>query len=297
MPQSTIRESLLWAGKQLTEAGCDTPVLDAELLAAHALGIDRSRLIISREHLLSDDQQARYSQLVERRRQREPLPYILGEWEFFSLKFAVSPAVLIPRPETETLVEACLSKLADLEAVGRGCLSPPQGVDVGCGSGAIAIALAAHLPTAKLFATESSPAAIEIAKQNCQRHNLSDRITFLSGNLLEPLKNVVARESLGFIAANLPYIPSEIIDTLAPEVGDWEPRAALDGGPDGLDIIRRLIADAPQWLKAQGFLALEISPEQAEEVKQILLQHNFSEPKFIYDLAQQTRVVLSTLNP
>jgi release factor glutamine methyltransferase len=287
MPQLTIRESLLWAGKQLAEAGCETPVLDAELLAAHALGVERSRLIIAREHLLSDEQQARFQQLVARRCRREPLPYILEEWEFFSLKFTVSPAVLIPRPETETLVETCLERLSGKENI--------VGLDVGCGSGAIAISLAASFPAVKLFATESSPVAIETAKQNCQRHNLSDRITFLSGDLLAPLENIAARESLDFIAANLPYIPSKVIDTLSPEVRDWEPRAALDGGPDGLDIIRRLITEAPQWLKAGGFLTLEISPEQAEEVKAILAAAGFSQSEMIPDLAGQIRVAVGIL--
>jgi|WetSurMetagenome_2_1015567.scaffolds.fasta_scaffold117321_2 release factor glutamine methyltransferase len=310
MPQVPLKEALLRAGRQLSEAGCDTPVLDAELLAAKMLGLDRSRLIIAREHPLSDEQQECFRQLVARRSRREPLPYILGEWEFYGLKFAVSPTVLIPRPETEALVETGLEYLKGRDR------DKVVGVDVGTGSGAIAIALAVNHPTLKIFATESSPAALELAKQNCQRHNLSEQITFLSGNLLEPLENLgrlvlrsegaprlrrVAgfhpppKNSFDFIVANLPYIPTEVINTLAPEVRNWEPRAALDGGPDGLDLIRRLIIAAPAWLRSGGFLALEISPEQTEEVKALFIAAGFAQNRTVADLAGHNRVVMGIL--
>jgi len=332
-----IRSLLQSARRKLTQAGCDTPALDAELLAAHLLGVDRARLLMEAEKTLSASQQEEFRQLIARRGRREPLPYILGEWEFFGLTLEVSPAVLIPRPETETLVEVCLSHLSPLTSPlatpGRGTL---LGVEVGCGSGAISIALAHHTPNLRIIATDTSQAALAVARRNCLRHNLADatlrssdtslrstsHITLLHGDLLEPLA-VVGRglpasglrspsqgevgcpppapagrglcsppQEVDFIVANLPYIPTAQIASLPPEVRDWEPRQAIDGGPDGLSIIRRLIEDAPRWLRKGGFLALEISPEQADEIKRLLSAENFRQCEVVPDLSGRARVAI-----
>ncbi|NIM07211.1 MAG: peptide chain release factor N(5)-glutamine methyltransferase [Armatimonadetes bacterium] len=332
-----IYDQLRRARQMLAQAGCDSPALDAELLAAYLLGIDRTRLWMEPERPLSRAQQEHFHQLVKRRCRREPLPHILGEWEFSGLTLQVSPDVLIPRPETETLVEVCLAKLKDMRHSRiRGTLNPElstlnsqlstlNGVEVGTGSGAVSIAIANHLPDLHIIATDSSEAALSIAQENCIHYNLADRITLLHGDLLEPLEAAVGRghlpapslptgfppsvgrgcrpppKEVDFIVANLPYIPTGEIPSLPPEVRDWEPRSAIDGGTDGLDAIRRLIAQAPRWLRpfgaAQGrrggFIALEISPEQANEVQRLLSAQNFGACEIVSDLSGRPRVVIA----
>jgi release factor glutamine methyltransferase len=291
----TVRDSCSKAKQILAAAGCDTPALDAELLAAQVLVIERSQLWLEPERTFSETQTKQFNELVARRQKREPLPYILGEWEFYGLRLEVTPAVLIPRPETETLVEVCISRLSTLNAQ----RSTLNGADIGTGSGAIAIALAHSLANLHLIATEFSEAALAVAQRNILRHNVQDRITCLKADLLEA---VVGRGcqappsgSFDFIIANLPYIPTNIIPTLQPEVRDWEPRPALDGGPDGLIYIWQLISQARDYLKPGGFIALEISPEQAEEVKRLLALNNFGNLEIVKDLAGKARVITACL--
>jgi release factor glutamine methyltransferase len=293
----TVRDSYSKAQQILAAAGCDTPALDAELLAAQVLGMERSQLWLEPDRAFSESQLEQFNQLTARRQKREPLPYILGEWEFYGLRLEVTPAVLIPRPETETLIEVCLARLSTFNSE----LST-VGIDVGTGSGAIAIALAHNLPSLHMIATESSEAALAVAQCNILHHNLQNQITLLQGDLLGPLKKYSSalpgnselstlNSQLTFIAANLPYIPTDVIPALQPEVRDWEPRPALDGGPDGLVYIRQLISQARDHLKPGGFIALEISPEQAEEVKRILALNNFGHLEIVKDLAGKERVI------
>jgi release factor glutamine methyltransferase len=284
----------------LQRAGCDTPALDAELLAAHILGSDRTKVIITPERILSDAEAREFRVLVARRARREPLPYILGEWEFFGLALEVSPAVLIPRPETETLVEACLERSAFSPSTSLRTSverSAYTAIDVGTGSGAIAVALAYTRPDLHLIATDASPAALEIAAKNVAKHNLQKRISLQKANLLTEVGFNAERSTLNaqrysFIVSNLPYIPTAVIATLAPEVRDYEPHSALDGGADGLDYIRILIAQAPAVLEPGGFIALEISPEQAGEVMQLLKKHGFARNETVADLSGRPRVVV-----
>ena len=196
---------------------------------------------------------------VERRLKREPLAYILGHWEFYGINLLVTPAVLIPRPETETLVEHALF----LALMG---METPQLViaDAGTGSGAIAISMAIHLPAARIHALDASDGALDVASYNVRAHNVADRVKLGKGDLLEPLTDPV-----DLIVANLPYIPSKRIATLQPEI-QWEPREALDGGPDGLDPIRRLLSQAPGKLKDQGIILLELDPEQVPVVEELV---------------------------
>ncbi len=236
---------------RLTRAGADAPALDAELLLAHVLGCDRVALLTRPERRLTDAEARQVEQLIGRRAGREPLAYILGRKEFFGLELEIGPGVLIPRPETEELVERALDWLR------RRDLAAPWIADVGTGSGAIAIALASAWPAARAFAIELSPAAAALAQRNIERHGLTQRITLLAGDLLAPLPQPV-----DLIVANLPYIAAPDIETLMPEVACHEPRLALDGGPDGLGVIRRLLTQAPAHLRPGGALCLEIGAGQ-----------------------------------
>jgi release factor glutamine methyltransferase len=250
----TIAEAFAWARAMLA-AVSETASLDAQLLLTQFLGIDRAALIAHPERPLTPEQSATYRDLVQRRAAGIPLPYLIGRRAFYDLDLIVTPEVLIPRPETEHLVEAALAW-----AGGRRGLWV---VDVGTGSGAIAVALAKHLPDAHVWALDISAAALDVARQNAARYGMLERIEFVSGDLLAPLLSRGQQADL--IAANLPYISSDELDTLA--VTRHEPRLALDGGPDGLDLIRRLLDQAPGVLGAGGLLLLEIGAGQGEQVR------------------------------
>ncbi len=273
-----IDQALVWARAALARAS-DSGTLDAAVLLAHVLGTDRTALIAHPERPLSTEQAETYRTLVMRGAAGEPLPYLTGTRAFYGRDLIVTPAVLIPRPETEHLVESALAWVQ-----GRAGL---RIADIGTGSGAIAVTLAAHLPDAQVWAADVSPEALAVARQNAARYNLLDRIVFAPGDLLEPL-----RESGPFdlIAANLPYIPCAELDTLA--VARHEPRLALDGGADGLDLIRRLLAEVPGVLAAHGLLLLEIGAGQGAQVAG-LTRETFpgAQVRVIPDYAGHERVV------
>ena len=187
---------------------------------------------------------------------REPLAYVLGSREFYGLDFRVTPAVMVPRPETETLVEEAL-------AWARARSAPITVADVGTGSGCIVVSLAVHLPDARFLATDVSPAALAVAEENARRHGVAGRVRLLPGHLLEPLPGPV-----DLVVANLPYIPRGRIDSLQPEVRDHEPREALDGGPDGTDLLRPLLRQAGAYLRPGAALMLEIDEEQGATMAQ-----------------------------
>ncbi|HLZ69086.1 MAG TPA: peptide chain release factor N(5)-glutamine methyltransferase [Dehalococcoidia bacterium] len=247
---------------QLRAAGIEEPRLEAELLLRHVLGLDKTCFYLRLPEALGAEQYDRFIDLLDQRLKRRPLAYITGHREFYDLDLHVAPGVLIPRPETELLVERCL-------AIGRRLVGerPVTFVDVGTGSGAIALAVAKHLPQIEVLATDDSPAALAVAAYNARRLRLAARVRFVQGDLLAP---VPCRVDL--IAANLPYIPTAVLATLAPEVRDHEPRTALDGGADGLDQIRRLIGQLPGRLRAGGAALLEIDPGQAEAVTELAAQ-------------------------
>lgn len=248
-----IDQALAWARAALDEAGEAEP-LDAAILLAHVLGVDRTVLIAHPDQPLLPDQAAVYRALIRRRAAGVPVAYLLGRRAFFDRDLAVTPDVLIPRPETEHLVEVALDW-----ARGRTDL---RLVDVGTGSGAIAVTLAAHLPDARAWAVDVSAEAVAVARQNADAYGLAERITFLHGDLLAPVMACGVQADV--IAANLPYIPSGDLAALA--VTQHEPRLALDGGPDGLDVIRRLLAQAPDVLAPAGLLLLEIGAGQGQAV-------------------------------
>ena len=255
---ATLREALLWGEQTLAQSALDSPRLDAAILLAHALGITRAQLHAHPRGQPSSAELARYRQLIERRARREPVAYIVGHKEFYELNLFVDNRVLIPRPETELLVEKAIE------------ISQRQSVvaDVGTGSGAIAVSLAVHLPQALVYATDASPAALEVAVRNCRRHGVEDRVHLLQGHLLEPLP-----EPVDLIVANLPYVSQAELAQLPPGISRYEPREALDGGPDGLDYIRRLLAQAEGHLEPGGVVLLEIGATQGSAVVALAERH------------------------
>jgi len=272
-----LKQALRKARDILVKNSVEAAPLEGELLLRHALNIDRVQLYIDLAKELTPHQEGIFFNLLERRIRGEPAAYITGNREFYGLGFAVNPAVLIPRPESELLVEKALSiaKNHPLSAV----------ADIGTGSGAIAVSLAVNLPQAVIYATDISAAALETAYANCRKHGVADRVRLLEGNLLEPL-----REPVDLIVANLPYVRKA---ELNPES---EPRLALDGGADGIKIIERLCRQAGDKLKVGGCLLLEIGQGQRKAVKTIL--HNIFPGGTIDvfpDLAGIDRAVL--LNP
>lgn len=263
---------------------------DAELLLLNALNIPRSTLLAHPNRELTVAELAHYQHNVRRRGHNEPIQYITGTQEFYGLTLRVTPAVLIPRPETEHLVEAVLHFIA--AARNLGTAEPPNHIlDIGTGSGAIIIALATHLPQAQLTAVDLSHEAILVAQHNARANNVDDRIHFLHSDLLTALPPDKSTGHFDIIVSNPPYIPTEDAPTLHAEVRDHEPHTALFAGPQGLDIYRRLIPQARAALKPNGLLALEIGHGQREPLADLLA--DWHDIKFIKDLQQIPRVVLA----
>jgi len=254
---------------------------DAELLLLHTLQIPRVTLIAYPDRDLSPDQHALYQIAISRRLQLEPIQYITGEQEFYGLRLHVSPAVLIPRPETEHLVEAVLALLPAKQ--------PLKLADIGTGSGAIAIALAVHLPLAQITALDLSTEALAVATSNAREHNVANRIDFFESDLLAAVDN--RTETFDALVSNPPYIPESDRATLHPQVREHEPATALFAGETGLDIYRRLVPQAFSALKPNGLLALEIGHGQREHLTQLLAGWN--DVSFVNDLQQIPRVVLA----
>ena len=273
-------------GKRLLSQVSEEADLDAELLLRHALMLDRTRLYNRLSEELSTEQEQRYRDLVTRRITLEPTAFILGHKEFFGLEFEVTPAALIPRPETETLVEHTIAFARTLPP------GPVTIADIGTGCGAIAVSLGHTLPHGQILAVDVSPEALALAQRNAGRHTVSDRILLLQGDLLQPIDT-----RLDAIVANLPYVPTGTWAALPPEIRDHEPRIALDGGSDGLDAIRRLLAEAPAHLAPNGALFLEIGAEHGAAASAIA-RHAFPDAAVDvrHDLAGHDRVLAIRLS-
>jgi len=254
---------------------------DAETLLLHVLGKNKAWLLAHADDDLPEDQVVRYTQLLERRYLGEPIQYITGEAEFYGLPMRVTPDVLIPRPETEHLVEKALALAAAFERA--------RIVDVGTGSGAIAVALAHNLPEARITAIDISAAALEIARQNAERNGVSGRIRFLQSDLLA----AVAADRFEIIVSNPPYVSTVDRDSLSVEVREHEPAQALFAGDDGLAVYRRLISDAFAVLEVGGFLVMEIGYGQSEAIAGLLEQTGFTRIEFVPDLQGIPRVAVA----
>ena len=230
--------------------------LEAEVMIMNVMRVPRHRIYAYQEEEVPEEAEKVLHELVERRLKREPLAYIMGHKEFYGVDLLVRPGVLIPRPETEGLVEQTLFASMMRMEEGSFVIAEP-----GTGCGAIAVSLAIHLPAAHIVAMDLYETPLRVAEVNVQRHNVADRVTLLQGDLLEPFP-----EQVDLVVANLPYIRSESIDTLQPEI-QWEPREALDGGADGLELIRRLLQQAQTKLKPGGAILLEVDPQQVGPIE------------------------------
>jgi release factor glutamine methyltransferase len=276
----TIRRVLGWTTAFFDRKGIEGPRLDAELLIADALGVDRMRLYLDLDKPLASAELVGIRARVSRRGQREPVAYIVGRKGFWTLDLAVDARVLVPRPETERLVELALEALRDIEA--------PVLADVGCGSGCVALALAAERPDATVHAIDCSTDALTVARANGEA--LGAAVQWHVGDLLDPVEG-----PLDLVVSNPPYIPSATVANLMPEVTEYEPTLALDGGPDGLDVIRRLVAAAAARLRPGGKLLFEIGSDQGTEAKAIVEGHpEFSAVVVHPDYAKLDRVVEAT---
>ena len=290
----TVRRVIDWTTAHLKKHGSDTPRLETEILLAHARGCRRIELYTRFDDVLSERERSTMRDLVRRRAQSEPVAYLVGHREFFGLDFHVTPAVLIPRPDTETLVVELLDRVRSLTS--------PRILDVGTGSGCIAVAVAVNHPTAQVTATDMSEAALSVARENAQSHQVLDRIRFLKGDLFEALGDAGPSQAIGedglfdVIASNPPYIAEHEKETLQADVRQYEPHEALFSGPTGLEILTRLVDEAPRHLAAGGTLLLEISPEQADAVGGRMEKSGvFGEIRVVKDLARLSHVVCGTL--
>jgi release factor glutamine methyltransferase len=279
----TVAESLLTATGRIAAAGSASSRLDAELLLAHVLGVRREALYGAPERRLSAAQAAQYELLVARRERREPVAYIVGRRAFRTIQVDVTPSAIVPRPDTETLVEVALQELR------RSTKRQPLALDVGTGSGCIALALVAEHPGVRLAATDIDPAAAELARRNAQRLGMPERVEVLTGDLFSPLPPGVRFD---LIVSNPPYIAEGEIDDLQEEIRRHEPRQALVSGPTGLEFYQRLVPGALPWLEPGGLLAVEIHEGRAAEVQEIFrATERYEEVRVTTDLGGAPRVV------
>ncbi len=283
--QWTVRRILEWTTAHLSKHGSESPRLDAEILLAHARKCTRIELYTRFDDVLTEEQRAKMRELVQRRAKAEPVAYLVGKREFYGLPFRVTAEVLIPRPDTETLVMELLTIAKSFES--------PRILDVGTGSGCIAVAIAANMKSARLTAIDISQKALEIAGENAEAHKVSDQITFLAGDGFAPLP---IEAKFDFIVSNPPYVTEAELDQLQPDVGLHEPKLALVSGSDGLDMVRVLIQETPKHLVPAGSLLMEIAPEQAQTV-QALLETNgrYENVRILKDLSNHPRVIAAQL--
>lgn len=279
----TLLDFLNRAGEFLAGKRIESARLDAEVLLADILGLDRLQLYTSYDRPLSGSEVDRYRERIRRRAAHEPVSYIIGRREFWSLDFAVDRRVLIPRPETETLVEAVLEKLREME------LDSPRVADIGTGSGAIAVALTVEIPELRVVATDRSQASLEVAPLNARTHGVDTRIEFLAGDLLEPLAD---RGRFDVVVSNPPYVAEDEHVGLGHEVRDWEPRTALVAEEGGMSVTRALIEQAPEYLNDDGWLAVELGT-QADKVLDCLQAGEWRDVSLRDDLAGHRRVAVA----
>lgn len=281
----TVGALVKWATDDFRTRGIENPRLDAELIVGHALGLTRTQVIIEGMRPVAGAELDLLRELVRRRRTREPIAYLRGVREFYGLSFQVDPRVLVPRPDTEALVDVALQRTAHVS------LSMRQ-LDLCTGTGCVAIAMARTRPTAKVTASDISSDALTVARHNAYRLGAYN-VAFVLSNLFEGVG--IGDRRFDVVTANPPYIAAEEIATLAPDVKDFEPRLALDGGPDGLDFVRRIVEDAPAHLVPGGLLALEIGSGQAAATRALFEERGFQEVQVDRDYGRIERVVSGKL--
>jgi release factor glutamine methyltransferase len=283
----TVLEAIQKSAEFLGKKNVESSRLQVELLLAHLLKVPRMKLYLNFERVLSLSEIDALRELVKRRGQREPLQHIVGSTSFCGYEIAVNRHTLVPRPETEILAESGWNFLVTRH-------SPPiTALDFGTGTGCIAVALAAKCPNAKIIATDISTDALTLAKENTTRNNVAERIQFLQGNGFAALSNDMRFD---LIISNPPYIPSAEIETLQPEVRDFDPRAALDGGADGLDFYRKLAAEGKSFLKPDGKIMLEFGDDQAGAIKNIFENEKWIVEALKEDYSQRARILIASLN-
>jgi len=279
----TVGRLIPWAAEYLGGHGVDSPRLCGELLLSHVLGCSRLELYLRFEQPLSPEELAAFKAMIIRRKSREPVDYILGNREFYGLEFSVGPGVLVPRPETEHLVEEALARLEGLET--------PRVLDLCTGSGAVALTLAHERPDAEVTGCDISPEALTWARRNAHNLGLQERVRWLQGDLWEPV--AAGSGFFDVITANPPYVTTAEMAELPPEVGQFEPRLALEGGEDGLDIVRSIIAGAGAHLRPLGWLLVELGAGQAAQAARLAQASGaFAEVSLVKDLAGIERVLV-----
>ncbi|MHC4947387.1 MAG: peptide chain release factor N(5)-glutamine methyltransferase [Planctomycetota bacterium] len=285
----TTRELLAWMATSFRDHGIESPRLVAEHLLAHVLGCERMRLYMEVDRPASPDEREALRSLVRRALRHEPVQYLVGHWGFFGLEIEVAPSTLIPRPSTEVLVEQVLEHLGRRpDAAG-----PPAIVEIGTGTGCVAVSLAVRRPDARIVATDIVPDALELAGRNADRHAVGDRVERRLGPLYEPLAGPAGGERFDVVCANPPYVSDAEWPDLEPIVREHEPASALRGGADGLDVIRPLVAGAPDHLRPGGLLALEIGHAQRDPALALAAAAGLREAEVVRDYDGLWRVLLA----
>ena len=280
----TVRALLQWTSEYLRKSGVESAAFEARLLMGHALQCTPIEVVTRYDEEPADSARAAFRELIRRRVDGWPVAYLTGTKDFYLLAFEVNPAVLIPRPDTETLVQTAIDGLKSH--------SRPTALDLGTGSGCIAISIAHRVKTAGIVATDVSPDALAVAQRNARKHGVESQLRFYQGDLFAAVSD---GSKFDWIVSNPPYIAPSEIETLAPDVRDHEPRMALDGGPDGLAYYRRIAADAGRYLEPGGRVAVEIGYQQEEAVRGIFATAGWSASAAIRDMAGRPRVVVAKL--
>lgn len=286
----TIRELLSTSSEYLKQKGIESPRLNAELLLSKTLNVSRLRLYLDLERPITSEELSQFRSLIRRRTKREPIQYILGTAGFYNLELKVGPGVLIPRPETELLVETILK---EINSQGLGP-EPIRCLDVGTGSGCIAISVLKECPNTHFVATDISQEALNCARENSMTFGLENRIDLRQGSLFEP---IMEGERFHIIASNPPYVREDEWEGLQPEIRSYEPKEALLAGPDGLRVIRALILKSIDYLETGGFLILELAPSQAQEVASLMQKRGYQNVRLLRDLSGALRAAIGYLEP
>lgn len=288
----TIQELLQYGLNILENKDNVNPLLDSQLLLCYTLNVDKVHIYTHKNKKVSNNDVDKFMSLIDRRKTGYPLQYILGKQEFMGLDFEVAEGVLVPRPDTETLVEwiievVNISKLVDKDQINV--------LDIGTGSGAIALSLAHYIKNSNIYTIDISDKALDVAKRNANILNLGSKVNFLKGDLFEPLDELHEDVKFDVIVSNPPYIPSKEINDLQVEVANYEPRLALDGGEDGLDFYRKIVDKSTGYLQKGGILAFEIGYNQGNQVKKLLVdQGEFTDIEIRCDLAGLERAILTS---